>query len=89
MNTPTDERRLSEVARHSAQEAIALQGSNSTWQNTILAVIGSVSLAGTVLFWVIDAKTDKKLEPLKTDIALMKRDYSYIKEMHLLIGLLS
>lgn len=74
-----EERRIDELARQVAQETIAKMDRGNTWQNTLLAIVGACSLGGTILFWVMDAKTDQKIAPLKSDIALMKKDFDYLK----------
>jgi hypothetical protein len=68
------------VIRESVQTAVASVGNHNNWQNTVLAIIGICTVASGILFAVIDARTDKKIAPLQSEVALIKNDQSYIRD---------
>jgi len=67
------------VIRESVQTAVASVGNKQSWQNTVLAIIGICTIASGILFYIIDAHTEKKIAPLQREVALIKNDQSYIR----------
>lgn len=71
---------INRIIRETAQAVIARHDNKQTWQNTVLAIIGITSISGSVLMYVMDAQTDKKISPIKTELSVLKNDFSHIRK---------